>query len=66
MASTFIKPAGLLRRIFNDRDKRKQANKRLNRLMKDKQVSNTIAEAILAAKIVTQAVRTVSAANQAV
>lgn len=61
---TFIKPAGLLRRIFSSREKRKQASKRINKLMYEKQASIAVSDAISAAKMVTQSVKSVSASHQ--
>lgn len=61
---TFIKPAGLLRRMFSSREKRKQATKRINQLMTNSQTSIALADAISAAKAVTQSVTSVSASHQ--
>lgn len=61
---TFIKPAGLLRRIFSSREKRKQASKRINKLMTENQMSIAVSDAISAAKAVTQSVSSVSASHQ--
>lgn len=63
---TFVKPAGLLRRIFPQRDKRKLANKRIIRLMKENQGSTAVADAISAAKAVISSVATTTAAHQTV
>ena len=61
---TFIKPAGLLRRIFSGREKRKQASKRINKIMTEKQFPMAVSDAISAAKAVTQSVTSVSASHQ--
>lgn len=61
---TFIKPAGLLRRMFSSREKRKQATKRINQLMTNSQTSIAVSDAISAAKAVTQSVTSVSASHQ--
>ncbi len=61
---TFIKPAGLLRRIFSDREKRKLAIKRINHIINENQSSNAVADAISAAQVVTQSVASVSAEHK--
>lgn len=49
---SFLKPAGLLKRIFPEREKRKKAKRKLNQLMVDNQVSIAVADAISAAHAV--------------
>jgi len=49
---SFLKPAGLLKRIFPEREKRKKAKRKLNQLMVDNQVSVAVADAISAAHAV--------------
>lgn len=46
---SFLKPAGLLKRIFPEREKRKKAKKKLKQLMVENQVSIAVADAIAAA-----------------
>uniref|UniRef100_UPI003217C91F GOLPH3/VPS74 family protein n=1 Tax=uncultured Draconibacterium sp. TaxID=1573823 RepID=UPI003217C91F len=59
---SFIKPAGLLRRLFPEREKRKKASQKLKSMMVDNQVSQAVADAISAA----QAVAASAAASAAV
>ena len=49
---SFLKPAGLLKRIFPERDKRKLAKQKLNTMIVDNQVSIAVADAISAAHAV--------------
>ncbi|MEZ5106075.1 MAG: GPP34 family phosphoprotein [Draconibacterium sp.] len=63
---SFIKPAGLIRRIFPEREKRRQAGKRLTRLMNTNPVSIAVADSIAVAKAVTQSISTVSASHNSV
>jgi hypothetical protein len=63
---SLVKPAGLLRRLFPEREKRRQAAKRLNLLMNRNQDSITIADSVAVAKAVTQSIATVSASHQTV
>lgn len=56
---TFIKPAGLLRRVFPDREKRKHARKRINSIMRQQQPSIAIADAVSASKAVIASLSTV-------
>lgn len=53
---SFLKPAGLLKRIFPDRHKRKQAKQRLKKIMVENQVSIAVADAISAAQAVAASV----------
>ncbi len=62
---SFIKPAGLLRRIFPERDKRKRGSKKLNKMMVENQVSIAVADAISAAQAVAASVAATSAATAA-
>ena len=57
---SFIKPAGLLKRIFPERDKRKKAKRKLKQLMVDNQVSIAVADAISAAHAVAASAATVT------
>jgi adenylate kinase len=50
-----LKPAGLLNRLFRDREKRKRAADRLKKL-KENQVSVAVSEAIAAAQAVAASV----------
>lgn len=62
---SFLKPAGLQRRIFPDRDKRKRASQKLNKMMVENQVSIAVADAISAAQAVAASVAATSAATAA-
>jgi hypothetical protein len=53
---SFIKPGGLLKRIFPEKQKRKQAQHRLKKLMVENQVSTAVADAISAANAVAASV----------
>jgi hypothetical protein len=53
MLLSILKPAGLLKRIFPEREKRKMATKRLGEMMIDNQVSIAVTKAITAAREVT-------------
>lgn len=64
MLLSMIKPAGLLKRIFPDKEKRKQAKKHLARMLVENQVSIAVADAISAANAVAASVA-VSAATSA-
>lgn len=52
MLLSMLKPAGLLKRIFPEKEKRKQAIEKLNKMMLDNQVSVAVSEAIAAAQAV--------------
>ena len=56
MLLSMLKPAGLLKRIFPEKEKRKQAIERLNKMMLDNQVSVAVSEAIAAAQAVAASV----------
>lgn len=62
---SFIKPAGLLTRIFPERDKRKRASKKLKQMMVENQVSSAVADAISAAQAVAASVAATSAISAA-
>ena len=64
MMLSLIKPAGLLRRIFQDKERRKLAKRKLNRLMVENQVSIAVSDAISAAQAVAASIA-VSAASSA-
>ena len=53
---SMLKPAGLLKRIFPDREKRNQAISRLKKMELENQVSNAVSEAIAVARAVTASV----------
>ncbi len=57
---SFLKPAGLLKRIFPEREKRKKAKRKLNKLMVDNPVSIAVADAISAAHAVAASAATVT------
>ena len=57
---SFLKPAGLLRRIFPERDKRKKAKTKLKQLMVDNPVSIAVADAISAAHAVAASAATIT------
>jgi hypothetical protein len=52
MFLSMLKPAGLLKRIFPEREKRKMASKKLKKMMVDNQVSEAVSQAIAAAQAV--------------
>ena len=60
---SFIKPAGLLKRVFTDRDKRKQASKKLMLMLVENHVSIAVADAIAAAQAVVASAATTAAAT---
>lgn len=62
---SFLKPAGLLRHLFPDRDKRKKARKNLDKIMVENQVSRAVADAISAAQAVAASVAATTAATAA-
>lgn len=63
---SFIEPAGLLKRIFPEREKRKRAKQNLKRLLVENQVSVAVANAISAAQAVAASVAATSAATASV
>jgi len=62
---SMLKPAGLLKRIFPEREKRKRANDRLKKMMIDNQVSISVSEAIAAAQAVASTVAVSAAVSGA-
>lgn len=66
MMLSLIKPAGLLKRIFQNRERRKQAKMKLNRLMVENQVSIAVADAISAAQAVAASIAVSAATSAAV
>lgn len=62
---SFIKPAGLLRRLFPERHKRRMASKKLKTMMVDNPVPKAVADAISAAQAVAASVATTSAVTAA-
>ena len=65
MMLSLLKPAGLLKRIFPEREKRKRANERLKKMMLENQVSVAVMEAIAAAQAVAAATAASAAAVRA-
>ncbi|HKI89968.1 MAG TPA: GPP34 family phosphoprotein [Draconibacterium sp.] len=66
MLLSMIKPAGLLKRIFQNKEKRKRAQKQLNQLMVENQVSIAVADAISAAQAVAASIAVSAATSAAV
>ncbi len=62
---SFIKPAGLMRRLFPEIDRRKLASKKLKTMMVDNHISQAVADAISAAQAVAASVAASSAATAA-
>jgi len=62
---SFLKPAGLLSRIFPERIKRKKANRKLKQIMVENQVSTAVADAISAAQAVAASVAITAATTSA-
>ena len=60
---SFLKPGGLLTRIFPDREKRKHAKEKLNLIMNKNQLSIATNNAIAAAQAVEMAVSVLNAVN---
>ncbi|MBT3386244.1 MAG: GPP34 family phosphoprotein [Prolixibacteraceae bacterium] len=65
MMLSFIKPAGLLKRIFPEKEKRKNASQKLKQMLAKNQVSAAVADAIAAAQAVTASVAVLAAATSA-
>lgn len=63
MLLSFLKPAGLLNRIFPEREKRKKANAHLKKMMVENQMSHAVADAISAAQAVAASVTITAAAT---
>ena len=63
---SFIEPAGLLKRIFAEREKRKRAKENLRKKLVENQVSVAVTNAIAAARVVAaSAVATMAATSAA-
>jgi hypothetical protein len=62
---SFLKPAGLISRIFPEREKRKFAREKLNKIMAENQVSVATANAIAAANAVAASVAVLAAVSSA-
>lgn len=60
---SFLKPAGLLNRIFPEREKRKKAKLKLKKIMVENQVSVAVADAISAAQAVAASVAVTTAST---
>lgn len=60
---SFLKPAGLMRRIFPDKEQRKLADKKLKELMKSNQVSMAVRNAIAATQAVAASVAVTAATS---
>jgi hypothetical protein len=56
MLLSMLKPAGLLKRIFPEREKRKTATEKLKKMMIDNQVSEAVSQAIAVAQAVAASV----------
>jgi hypothetical protein len=65
MLLSFLKPAGLMKRLFPEKEKRKNASRRLNNLMVENQVSQAVADAISASRAVAASVAATAAASAA-
>ena len=65
MLLSFLKPAGLMKRLFPEKEKRKNASRRLNKLMVENQVSQAVADAISASRAVAASVAATAAASAA-
>ena len=63
MLLSMLKPAGLLNRIFPERDKRKLATEKLKKMMVENQVSEAVSQAISAAQAVATSVAITAAAT---
>jgi hypothetical protein len=62
MLLSMLKPAGLLKRIFPEKEKRTRATERLKQMMIENQVSVAVSEAIAAAQAVAATVTITAAA----
>lgn len=62
---SFLIPAGLLKRIFPDKEKRKQAKIKIKKIATANQVSNAVANAIAASQAVAASVAATAAATTA-
>lgn len=63
MLLTMLKPAGLLKRVFPDAEKRRQALQKLEKMKSDNQVSKAVAAAIETAQAVAASVIVTTASN---
>ena len=61
MLLSMLKPAGLLKRIFPEKDKRARATEKLKKMMVDNQISVAVSEAIAAAQAVAASVAVTAA-----
>lgn len=66
MLLSFLKPSGLLPRIFPEREKRKYILEKLNKVLDKNQVSTAVANAFVAAQAVAASVAAVNAATSTV
>lgn len=66
MLLSMLEPAGLMKRIFPDKQKRKKARQLLKKMMVENQVSDAVTEAIKAVQAVAVSVAATSAASSAV
>lgn len=66
MILSMIKPAGLLKRIFQNKERRKLAKKKLTRLMVENQISIAVSDAISAAQAVAASVAVSTATSAAI
>ncbi len=62
---SFLRPAGLINRLFPEKNKRKHALTRLKNMMVENQVSQAVAEAITASQAVAASVAATAAASAA-
>jgi len=62
---SMLKPAGLLKRLFPERDNRNRAIERLKKMMLENQVSTAVSEAIAAAQAIAASVAVSAAAASA-
>ena len=61
MLLSMLKPAGLLKRIFPEKEKRSRATEKLKKMMVDNQISVAVSEAIAAAQAVAASVAVTAA-----
>lgn len=66
MLLSLLKPAGLLKRIFPEKDKLKQAKKRLKKLTVENQISIAVSDAISATQAVAASVAATTVASSSV
>lgn len=65
MLLSFLKPTGLMRRLFPEKEKRKRASLKLKNMMVENQVSRAVADAISASQAVAASVAATAAASAA-